>query len=119
MSMSISVTAAIVGAGYDDVALLTDGRFSGATRGPMIGHVAPEAFAGGPIAALEDGDRITIGVPERTLAVDLTDDEIESRLDEWERPTPEYGRGVLAKYPSMFASAAEGAVTRPCPGWRE
>jgi dihydroxy-acid dehydratase len=119
MQEMLSVTAAIVGAGYDDVALLTDGRFSGATRGPMIGHVAPEAFAGGPIAALEDGDRITIGVPERTLAVDLTDDEIESRLDEWERPTPEYGRGVLAKYPSMFASAAEGAVTRPCPGWRE
>jgi len=119
MQEMLSVTAAIVGAGYDDVALLTDGRFSGATRGPMIGHVAPEAFAGGPIAAIEDGDRITIDVPDRTLAVDLSADEIESRLDGRERPEPEYGRGVLAKYPSMFASAAEGAVTRPCSDWRE
>ena len=119
MQEMLSVTAAIVGAGYDDVALLTDGRFSGATRGPMIGHVAPESAAGGPIAAVEDGDTITIDVPERTLAVGLSEDEIDARLDDWTPSEPEYGRGVLAKYPSMFASAAEGAVTRPCPGWRE
>jgi len=108
------VTAAIVGQGYDeDVPLVTDGRFSGATRGPMVGHIAPEAYAGGPLAVLRDGDRISIDVPERSLEVNLSVETVRSRLDEWERPEPNYERGVLAKYGSMFESAAIGAVTRP------
>jgi len=114
MREMLLVTAAIVGAGYDDVALLTDGRFSGATRGPMVGHVAPEAFVGGPIAALRDGDEVTIDVPGRSLEVDLPEEELEARLADWERPARQYPRGVLAKYPSLFESAAAGAVTRPC-----
>ncbi len=114
MREMLGVTAAVVGQGHeDDVALLTDGRFSGATRGPMIGHVAPESFEGGPIAIVEDGDTVTIDIPDRTLAVGLSDDEIEARLDAWEQPAPNYERGVLAKYGSMFGSAANGAVTNP------
>ncbi len=110
----LGVTAAVVGQGHeDDVALLTDGRFSGATRGPMVGHVAPEAFVGGPIAALEDGDVVTIDVPARTLAVDLADEELEARLDAREAPEPNYTSGVLAKYGAAFGSAADGAVTNP------
>jgi dihydroxy-acid dehydratase len=114
MREMLGVTAAVVGAGHeDDVALLTDGRFSGGTRGPMIGHVAPEAFVGGPIAALEDGDEITVDIPNRTLEVDLSDEELEARLDAWEQPDPAYTNGVLAKYGDMFGSAANGAVTNP------
>jgi dihydroxy-acid dehydratase len=114
MREMLGVTAAVVGQGHEeDVALLTDGRFSGATRGPMIGHVAPEAFVGGPIAAVEDGDRVTIDVPERTLDVDLTDGELDTRLKEWEPPEPDYRSGVLAKYGAAFGSAAAGAVTNP------
>ncbi|USZ67528.1 dihydroxy-acid dehydratase [Halorussus salilacus] len=114
MREMLGVTAAVVGAGHeDDVALLTDGRFSGATRGPMIGHVAPESFVGGPIGAVEDGDHIVVDIPDRTLAVDLADDEIESRLDARETPEPAYENGVLAKYGATFGSAAEGAVTNP------
>lgn len=108
------VTAAIVGQGYDeDVPLVTDGRFSGATRGPMVGHIAPEAYAGGPLAVVRDGDEISIDIPNRSLEVDLTDAEIENRLAAWERPEPNYKRGVLGKYGSMFTSAADGAVTSP------
>ena len=114
MREMLGVTAAVVGAGHeDDVALLTDGRFSGATRGPMIGHVAPESFVGGPIGALEDGDHVTIDITDRTLAVDLTDDEIADRLDAREDPEPAYTNGVLAKYGATFGSAANGAVTNP------
>ncbi|MFB6169967.1 MAG: dihydroxy-acid dehydratase [Haloarculaceae archaeon] len=114
MREMVATTAAVVGQGHeDDVAMVTDGRFSGATRGPMIGHVAPEAHAGGPIAAVEDGDTVTIDIPERTLDVDVSDDELDRRLDDWERPEPKYDRGVLAKYGSMFRSASEGAVTEP------
>ncbi|WP_049899301.1 dihydroxy-acid dehydratase [Halococcus agarilyticus] len=114
MREMLGVTSAVAGQGHaEDVALFTDGRFSGATRGFSIGHVAPEAFADGPIAALEDGDRVTIDVAERTLEVDLTDAEIESRLAERERPDPDYTSGVLAKYGAMFGSAADGAVTNP------
>jgi dihydroxy-acid dehydratase len=114
MREMLGVTAAVVGAGHeDDVALLTDGRFSGGTRGPMIGHVAPEAFVGGPIAALEEGDHVTVDIPERTLDVDLSDSELENRLDEWEQPEPAYTGGVLAKYGNDFGSAANGAVTNP------
>ena len=114
MREMLGVTAAVVGAGHeDDVAMVTDGRFSGATRGPMIGHVAPESFAGGPIAALDDGDHITIDIPDRTLAVDCSDEEIESRLDARDEPELAYQNGVLAKYGATFGSAANGAVTNP------
>jgi dihydroxy-acid dehydratase len=114
MREMLSVTAAVVGQGHeDDVALLTDGRFSGATRGPMIGHVAPEAFTGGPIAAVEDGDTITVDIPERELSIDLSDEELDDRLEGWEQPEPAYTSGVLAKYGMAFGSAANGAVTNP------
>jgi dihydroxy-acid dehydratase len=114
MREMLGVTAAVVGAGHeDDVALITDGRFSGATRGPMIGHVAPEAFVGGPIGLLEDGDEITVDIPERTLAVDASDEELEARREEWDRPEPAYDAGVLAKYGRDFDSASNGAVTNP------
>ena len=114
MREMLGVTAAVVGAGHeDDVALLTDGRFSGATRGPMIGHVAPEAYVGGPIGALEDGDVVRIDVDERTMEVDLSDDELEARLDERDQPELNYTTGVLAKYGQTFGSAANGAVTNP------
>ncbi|MFT4881308.1 MAG: dihydroxy-acid dehydratase [Salinirussus sp.] len=114
MREMLGVTAAVVGQGHeDDVALLTDGRFSGATRGPMIGHVAPEAYAGGPIAAIEDGDHVTVDIPDRTLEVDLSDEEVEARLDAREDPDPPYTTGILAKYVRDFGSAANGAVTNP------
>ncbi|MFB6126847.1 MAG: dihydroxy-acid dehydratase [Halolamina sp.] len=114
MREMLGVTAAVVGQGHeDDVALLTDGRFSGATRGPMIGHVAPEAAVGGPIAALEDGDEVTVDVPNRELSVALSDDELAARLDEAEPPEPAYDTGVLAKYARDFGSAANGAVSNP------
>ncbi|MFC7165430.1 dihydroxy-acid dehydratase [Halospeciosus flavus] len=114
MREMLGVTAAVVGAGHeDDVALLTDGRFSGATRGPMIGHVAPEAAAGGPIAALEEGDFVTVDIPNRELSVDLDQHEINERLADWEEPEPNYAGGVLRKYGDLFGSAANGAVTNP------
>ncbi|WP_423750683.1 dihydroxy-acid dehydratase [Salinirarus marinus] len=114
MREMLGVTAAVVGQGHeDDVALLTDGRFSGATRGPMIGHVAPEASAGGPIALLEDGDEVTVDIPNRTLEMDVSDEELERRREEWEPHPPKYETGVLAKYGRQFGSAANGAVTNP------
>ncbi|MFO8113963.1 MAG: dihydroxy-acid dehydratase [Halorubrum sp.] len=114
MREMLGVTAAVVGAGHeDDVALLTDGRFSGATRGPMIGHVAPEAADGGPIGLIEDGDHVTVDIPERDLAVDLSEDELAERREAWEAPGPQYEGGILAKYARDFASAADGAVTNP------
>ena len=118
MREMLGVTAAVVGQGHeDDVALLTDGRFSGATRGPMVGHVAPEAYVGGPIAALEDGDIVTVDIPNRTLAVDCSETELERRLDERDNPDPPYRAGVLAKYTRDFGSAANGAVTNPGVQW--
>jgi dihydroxy-acid dehydratase len=114
MREMLGVTAAVVGAGHeDDVALLTDGRFSGATRGPMIGHVAPEAKDGGPIGLLKDGDTVTVDIPSRDLSVDLSDDELDARREEWEPREPQYTGGVLAKYARDFGSAAKGAVTNP------
>ncbi|WP_101294595.1 dihydroxy-acid dehydratase [Halegenticoccus soli] len=114
MREMLGVTAAVVGQGHeDDVALITDGRFSGATRGPMIGHVAPEAADGGPIALLEDGDEVTVDIPNRTLEVDLSDEELDARRDAWEPREPNYTTGVLAKYGEAFGSAANGAVTNP------
>ena len=114
MREMLGVTAAVVGAGHeDDVALLTDGRFSGATRGPMIGHVAPEAADGGPIALLEDGDTVTVDIPERELSVDCSADELDARRADWEPRDPDYTSGVFAKYARDFGSAAEGAITNP------
>ncbi|OVE86400.1 dihydroxy-acid dehydratase [Natronolimnobius baerhuensis] len=114
MREMLGVTSAVAGQGHaEDVALITDGRFSGATRGFSIGHVAPEAFAGGPIGLLEDGDVVEIDIAERTLAVDLSDDELAERHDEWEQPDPTYDTGVLAKFGRDFDSAENGAVTNP------
>ncbi len=114
MREMLGVTAAVVGAGHEeDVALLTDGRFSGGTRGPMIGHIAPEAFVGGPIAIVEDGDHITVDIPERTIDVALSDEELKNRLAEWTQPEPTYPGGVLAKYGQAFDTASNGAVTNP------
>ena len=112
MREMLAVTAAIVGAGLgDSVALLTDGRFSGATRGLMAGHVAPEAARGGPIAALRGGDTIVFDVPARQLRVEIAPHEIRSRLDEWRAPAPRYATGVMAKYANLVSSASTGAVT--------
>jgi dihydroxy-acid dehydratase len=114
MREMLGVTAALVGQGLGEtVALLTDGRFSGATRGLMAGHVAPEAAHGGPIAALRDGDTVTFDVENRTLDVDLSADELEARLQDWKEPEPRYSTGVMAKYAALVSSAAEGAVTDP------
>ena len=114
MREMLAVTGALVGAGLgDSVALLTDGRFSGATHGFMVGHVAPEAVHGGPISAVAEGDTITIDVASRRLDVDLPDDEIARRVDAYEPPpSGERPTGVLAKYAKLVSSAAEGAVTR-------
>src|SRR5262245_57242050 len=114
MREMLHVTAAIVGEGLgDDVALVTDGRFSGATRGLMGGHVSPEAARGGPLAAVQDGDMIEIDVEGRELRVELSDDEIAARLRDWTAPPPRYTDGVFAKYAALVSSASEGAVTRP------
>ena len=114
MREMLAVTGALVGAGLgDSVALMTDGRFSGATHGFMVGHVAPEAARGGPIAAVHEGDTVTIDVKARRLDVDLTDEEIAERVAAYEPPdNGESGTGVLAKYAKLVSSAAEGAVTR-------
>jgi dihydroxy-acid dehydratase len=112
MREMLAVTAALVGAGLgDSVALLTDGRFSGATHGFMVGHVAPEAANGGPIAAIADGDTIVFDIASRKLDVELTDAEIEERLASWKPPAPRFSSGVMAKYALLVSSAAIGAVT--------
>ena len=112
MREMLGVTAALVGAGLgDSVALLTDGRFSGATRGLMAGHVAPEAACGGPIAAIRDGDLVVFDIERRELRVELSDDEIGRRLASWQRPETRYRTGVMAKYARQVSSAALGAVT--------
>jgi dihydroxy-acid dehydratase len=114
MREMLGVTAALVGQGLGEtVALLTDGRFSGATRGLMAGHVAPEAAHGGPIAALRDGDTVTFDIENRTLSVDLPEGELEARLAQWREPEPRYATGVMAKYAALVSSASEGAVTDP------
>jgi dihydroxy-acid dehydratase len=115
MREMLHVTAALIGEGLgDDVALVTDGRFSGATHGFMVGHVAPEASKGGPLAALREGDIVLIDVDAKELHVELSDDELEARLHEWTPPAPRFTAGVFAKYAAMVSSASEGAVTRPC-----
>jgi dihydroxy-acid dehydratase len=112
MREMLAVTAALVGEGLgDSVALLTDGRFSGATRGLMAGHVAPEAPHGGPIAAVRESDIITFDIPGRRLDVELSDEEIARRVEEWDPPPPAYTTGVMAKYARSVSSASNGAVT--------
>src|SRR5438094_194686 len=114
MREMLGVTGALVGEGLgDSVALITDGRFSGATHGLMVGHVAPEAARGGPIAALRDGDLIEIDVNDRELNVELSETEMTRRMQDWRRPAPRYPDGVFAKYAALVSSASEGAVTRP------
>jgi dihydroxy-acid dehydratase len=112
MREMLAVTGALVGAGLgDQVALVTDGRFSGATHGLAVGHVAPEAQAGGPIALVADGDRITIDVARRRIDVDVDTDELARRRAAWRAPAPRYRTGALAKYAKLVGSASEGAVT--------
>ena len=112
MREMLGVTAALVGAGLgDSVALLTDGRFSGATHGLMAGHVAPEAAQGGPIAALRDGDTIVFDIAARRLDVHIAEEEMNARLRQWKPPAPRYTSGVMAKYAKLVSSASEGAVT--------
>lgn len=112
MREMLGVTSAIVGAGLgDSVALLTDGRFSGATHGLMAGHVAPEAAKGGPIAAIRTGDMIHLDITERRLDVELSEMEIQKRLSAWTPPSPRYATGVMAKYAKLVSSASKGAVT--------
>ena len=114
MREMLGVTGAIVGAGFGEtVALITDSRFSGATRGLMIGHVSPEAAVGGPLAALQEGDTIVIDIESRRLDIELPDDEIAGRLAKWKEPVPRYTSGVFAKYAALVSSASEGAITQP------
>jgi len=114
MREMLGVTGAIVGAGLSEsVALVTDGRFSGATHGFMIAHVAPEAFNGGPIAAVHEGDPITVDANNGVLSLDIPAEELRGRLSAWKQPALRYQTGVIAKYCKLVWSASEGAVTRP------
>ncbi len=112
MREMLAVTSAIVGQGDEgDIALVTDGRFSGATRGPMVGHVSPEAVVGGPLAAVKNGDTIIIDIPKRKLTLDIPQTELRARLKKWKPPQPHYRHGALAKYAQLFQSASKGAIT--------
>jgi dihydroxy-acid dehydratase len=112
MREMLTPTSAIMGRGLgDSVALITDGRFSGGSHGFVVGHITPEAFDGGPLALLENGDRITIDAEADTITVTLHEDELERRRAAWQQPAPRYRRGVLAKYAKTVSSASTGAVT--------
>ncbi|HVW89735.1 MAG TPA: dihydroxy-acid dehydratase, partial [Gaiellaceae bacterium] len=112
MREMLHVTAALVGEGLgDEVALITDGRFSGATHGLMVGHMAPEAYRGGPVALLHDGDMVTLDVDNRRLDMDVDPAELDRRRAEWRQPEPRYTSGVFAKYAATVGSASEGART--------
>ncbi len=114
MREMLATTAALVGQGLGDkVAMVTDGRFSGGTRGFMIGHVAPEAFVGGPIALVKEGDEIAINTEDNSIELHVSKEDLEQRKKEWTKPKPNYTSGALAKYASLVGSAAEGAITRP------
>ncbi len=114
MREMLSTTAALVGQGLGKkVAMVTDGRFSGGTRGFMVGHVAPEAFVGGPIALVKDGDKISISTDINLINLHVSEDELQKRKQEWKKPTPNYQSGALAKYASLVGSAADGAITIP------
>src|SRR4029077_13354009 len=107
MREMVGVTSAPMGAGLgDSVALVTDGRFSGATRGFMVGHVAPEAFRGGPLAAVREGDTIVIDVVNRRPAVEVSESDLAARMKAWKAPAPRYARGVMAKYAKLVSSAS-------------
>jgi dihydroxy-acid dehydratase len=112
MREMLSPTSAVMGKGLaKDVALITDGRFSGGTHGFVVGHITPEAYAGGPLAIVQDGDGITIDAEKAEITLHLSDEAIRSRLAAWQRPAPRYTKGVLAKYAKLVSSASEGAVT--------
>ena len=114
MREMLATTAALVGQGLGKkVAMVTDGRFSGGTRGFMVGHVAPEAFVGGPIALIKDGDKISISTDSNSINLHVSEDELQKRKQEWKKPTPNYQSGALAKYASLVGSAADGAITIP------
>ena len=114
MREMLATTAALVGQGLGKkVAMVTDGRFSGGTRGFMVGHVAPEAFVGGPIALVKNGDKISINTESNSIDLHISEDELEKRKQEWKKPIPNYTSGALAKYASLVGSAAEGAITKP------
>ncbi|MEK7247895.1 MAG: dihydroxy-acid dehydratase, partial [Chloroflexota bacterium] len=111
MREMLGVTAALSGQGLDEqVALITDGRFSGATRGFTVGHVGPEAQVGGPIALVHEGDTITLDIPSRLIRLEVSDEELQRRLGQWQAPAPKYTHGALAKYARLVSSAARGAV---------
>ena len=112
MQEMLSVTGAMMGTGIgEDILLMTDGRFSGASRGPIIGHVAPEAAVGGPIGLVQDGDTISMDVDARTLEVNISDEEMERRRAAWQPPAPRHTTGVMGKYAKLVSSASRGAVT--------
>jgi len=112
MREMLGVTGAIAGEGLgESVALATDGRFSGATRGLMVGHVAPEAARGGPIAVVEEGDIVVFDIEKRRLDLELSEEELRRRLADWRAPEPRYKSGVFAKYAALVSSASEGAIT--------
>jgi len=114
MREMLSTTAALVGQGLGKkVAMVTDGRFSGGTRGFMVGHVAPEAYVGGPIALVKDGDEITIDTETNLIDLHVSEKELESRRNQWSKPKPNYTTGALAKYATLVGSAANGAITSP------
>jgi dihydroxy-acid dehydratase len=110
----LSIPAAIlVGMGLgDSVAMVTDGRYSGATRGPCIGHVCPEAFEGGPIALVQDGDIVTIDIPRKTITLQVDEDVLTRRHDVWAPPPPKFVKGTLAQYAKLVSSARDGAILR-------
>lgn len=113
MREMLGVTAALMGEGLgESTALITDGRFSGATRGLMVGHVAPEAADGGPIAAIRDGDTVVVDVAGRRLDIELSQPQLRARLADWKPRPPRYPRGVFARYAALVSSASEGAVLR-------
>ena len=110
MREMLASTSAVVGYGLDRVCLLTDGRFSGASRGPCIGHISPEAAAGGPIALVENGDKITVDINERSLTLHVPDEELEQRRSSWKPRPPNVTKGYLARYAKLVTSADKGAV---------
>jgi dihydroxy-acid dehydratase len=113
MREMLTPTSAIAGMGLDaDVALITDGRFSGGTRGASIGHVSPEAMEGGPIAAIKDGDMILIDIPNRKIQVKLSEEDVRKRLSGWKRPEPKVSSGYLYRYAQKVSSSDEGAILR-------
>ena len=112
MPEMLTPTSAIMGAGLGDAcALLTDGRFSGGSHGFVVGHVTPEAFVGGPIAVIKNGDTITIDAEKKAITLGIPAKELAARLKAWKQPKPRYTRGVLAKYAKLTTSASQGAVT--------